>query len=258
MTPQLHWHNRIEDVPPSDAYTMIVANEFFDALPFHIIEKTPQGFREVLVGLENSRSSLSSEPRLDFFLSDTVSPSANLLSASSPRFAQVPDGTRIEISPGSWTVARKIGELIGEEGAGLIIDYGAEHFSGSSFRAFRNHRIVDVFDQPGRSDLTSNVDFAYLKEAILPIAQTLGPMTQRDFLLRMQFNARLQGLVSQAPAKRAEEIQSAGSRLIDPRGMGTQYKIMGVIPQRVEIGNQDVSDFLLYPFKLYTKTARPE
>ena len=83
-------------------------------------------------------------------------------------------------------------------------------------------------------------------------AQSLGPMTQRDFLHRMHFNARLQGLVSQAPAKRVAEVQSAGHRLVDPSGMGTQYKIMGVIPQRAEVDSQ--SDLPLYPFKLSSTT----
>jgi SAM-dependent MidA family methyltransferase len=36
---ELHWHDSIEDVPTTDGvYTMLVAHEFFDALPFHLIE----------------------------------------------------------------------------------------------------------------------------------------------------------------------------------------------------------------------------
>ena len=33
-------------------------------------------------------------------------------------------------------------------------------------KAFKNHEIVDVFHRPGDCDLTVNVDFAYLKEAM--------------------------------------------------------------------------------------------
>ena len=37
--PELHWHESIDDIPASDGvYTMLVAHEFFDALPFHLIE----------------------------------------------------------------------------------------------------------------------------------------------------------------------------------------------------------------------------
>jgi NADH dehydrogenase [ubiquinone] 1 alpha subcomplex assembly factor 7 len=36
---KIHWHDSIDDVPASDGtYTMLVAHEFFDALPFHLIE----------------------------------------------------------------------------------------------------------------------------------------------------------------------------------------------------------------------------
>lgn len=36
----------------------------------------------------------------------------------------------------------------------------------STTQAFRKHKVVEVFDEPGSSDLTANVDFAYLKEAM--------------------------------------------------------------------------------------------
>lgn len=33
-------------------------------------------------------------------------------------------------------------------------------------KAFKNHQIVDVFEKPGTADLTANVDFEYLREAL--------------------------------------------------------------------------------------------
>lgn len=39
-------------------------------------------------------------------------------------------------------------------------------YTTNALQAFRKHKIVDVFDQPGSSDLTANVDFAYLKESL--------------------------------------------------------------------------------------------
>ena len=36
---EIHWHDSIDDVPAaSGIYTMLVAHEFFDALPFYLIE----------------------------------------------------------------------------------------------------------------------------------------------------------------------------------------------------------------------------
>ena len=34
------------------------------------------------------------------------------------------------------------------------------------FQAFKDHKIVSVFHRPGECDLTTNVDFAFLKEAV--------------------------------------------------------------------------------------------
>jgi len=37
--------------------------------------------------------------------------------------------------------------------------------------AFKQHRQVDVFKDPGKCDLTANVDFALLKEALQDIGR---------------------------------------------------------------------------------------
>lgn len=36
---EIHWHNSINEIPSSPSeYTMLVAHEFFDALPIHILQ----------------------------------------------------------------------------------------------------------------------------------------------------------------------------------------------------------------------------
>lgn len=36
---ELYWHDSIDDIPQdSGEYTMLVAHEFFDALPIHVVE----------------------------------------------------------------------------------------------------------------------------------------------------------------------------------------------------------------------------
>lgn len=245
----LHWHDRIADVPKSDdAFTMVVAHEFFDAIPIHVIEKTPQGFQEVLVDIDRTAQTLTTTPSLlvssspkpkpkpsgfRYVLSGPISPLAHTLAQSSPRFAQMPIGSRIEVSPSSWGIARTIGELVkgGGAGAGLIVDYGDDRAFGSSFRAFHKHKIVDVFHQPGLCDLTANVDFAYLKEALETVsASTHGPITQKDFLKGMGALVRLQRLLEWAKddEERRERIVKGAQRLMDPLGMGTQYKLLGI------------------------------
>ena len=56
---QVHWHTSIGKIPPSSTeYTMLVAHEFFDALPIHVlqvIQPFPPSFKRgfVLIYLEN-------------------------------------------------------------------------------------------------------------------------------------------------------------------------------------------------------------
>lgn len=44
----------------------------------------------------------------------------------------------MEIAPDSWQIMRRIGEVLGAEGAGggagLVVDYGGDQSFGSSFR----------------------------------------------------------------------------------------------------------------------------
>jgi len=35
-----------------------------------------------------------------------------------------------------------------------------------NLQAFKNHEIVDIFQEPGNCDITANVDFAYLRESM--------------------------------------------------------------------------------------------
>jgi NADH dehydrogenase [ubiquinone] 1 alpha subcomplex assembly factor 7 len=256
---ELHWHDSIEDVPAADGvYTMLVAHEFFDALPFHLIEKTHQGWKEVLITSSSdpaakpilrpsddstppqfSNSPLTtpshdrspSQTRFRPVLATEPSPVSTLLGASSPRFSSLPIGARIEVSAASFRIARKLGELIslGAGGSALIIDYGTNHAVGNSFRAFKDHALADPFDSPGHADLTANVDFAYLAEALAGTATTHGPLSQRSFLLQMGINTRVAALQRAAALpERGVALGKAAARLVDGTGMGKEYRVMGV------------------------------
>ena len=64
-----------------------------------------------------------------------------MLGLSSPRFEKLPAGSRIEVSPASFKIARQIGGLLHDSadrahtaGSALIVDYGGDKVFGSSFR----------------------------------------------------------------------------------------------------------------------------
>lgn len=55
-----------------------------------------------------------------------------------------------------------------------------------ALQAFKDHKIVDVFHRPGECDLTTNVDFAYLKEAM----SDLGTLSKDPFARRSPLTDR--------------------------------------------------------------------
>ncbi|KAN0113582.1 DUF185 domain containing protein [Russula decolorans] len=246
---ELHWHDSIEDIPTTDGvYTMLVAHEFFDALPFHLVEKSHQGWKEVLItstpdpaaktilrpsGDDSSRdqSSFTSQTRFRPVLATEPSPVSTLLGSSSPRFSSLPIGARIEVSAASFRIAHKLGTLIsqGAGGSALIVDYGTDHAVENSFRAFKSHALAHPFDCPGQADLTVNVDFAYLAEALAGTATTHGPLLQRSFLSHMGIGTRVAALQRTAASpERGVALEKAAARLVDGAGMGREYKVMGV------------------------------
>ncbi|EIW57294.1 DUF185-domain-containing protein [Trametes versicolor FP-101664 SS1] len=259
---QLHWHDAVDQVPhDSSKFTLVLAHEFFDALPFHLLQKTHHGWQEVLIasGPDAAAKTIlrpGHNSPLDFgtkappliagarfrqVLSPSPTPSSTLLGLSSARFQKLPVGSRIEVSPASFKIARQVGELLrdGESeetrsaGSALIIDYGGEKVYGNSFRAFKDHKIVDAFHRPGECDLTVNVDFAYLKDATADLVTHHGPLSQSMFLHRMGLQARLDALTTSAKTdERKKQIEQAAKRLVDPTGMGTQYQIMGMTGKR--------------------------
>lgn len=106
---------------------------------------------------------------------------------------------------------------------------------------------MDVFHQPGQCDLTANVDFAYLKEAMEDLGastglfsmvffvsynesvSTHGPIPQGAFLTGMGLEVRMDALVKSAKnEERCVDIQNAAQRLIDPVGMGKEYNVLGI------------------------------
>lgn len=109
-------------------------------------------------------------------------------------------------------------------------------------QGFRNHKIVDIFDEPGSSDLTANVDFTYLSESLSTTgSHSIGPIPQARFLLGLGLEPRMSKLLETASGERKEDIRKGATRLIDTLGMGSQYQVMGIEPGESGAGE-------VYPF----------
>jgi NADH dehydrogenase [ubiquinone] 1 alpha subcomplex assembly factor 7 len=215
ITVPVFWHERFDAVPQGPL--IIIANEFFDALPIRQYRCGAKGWRERLVGLDE-------EGHLAFGLSEPVE--------ASLRFA-APDGAILEICSDGLALARDIGlRLVTHGGAALVIDYGhARQGFGDTLQAVRKHRFVGPLAEPGEADLTAHVDFAALGQAAQAAgARVHGPAIQGDFLRALGIEGRAQKLKAQATPAQAAAIDAALERLTGEGAgeMGVLFKAMAM------------------------------
>jgi NADH dehydrogenase [ubiquinone] 1 alpha subcomplex assembly factor 7 len=206
------WHERFDAVPAGPM--LLVANEFFDALPVRQFEKTLQGWRERMVGLAADGATLI------FALAPGATPFARFLPDAA-------EGAQAEISEASRALAAAIGARVMRDGGwALIVDYGYESGSAATLQAVRGHKGASVLDEPGETDLSAHVDFAAVAAAAE--APTFGPVSQADFLRRLGLPQRAETLKARASVGQRREIDVTLARLIGPDQMGTLFRVMAV------------------------------
>lgn len=206
------WHERFDTVP--EGPLLLVANEFFDALPVRQFHCTPRGWVERMVGLDQDGA-------LRLALAPGVTPFARLL----PKAAA---GSEAEISESGRTLAAAIGARIRQAGGwALIIDYGGETAGrAASLQAVRNHRDADLLERPGETDLSAHVDFGALTDAAgVP---SFGPVDQGAFLRALGIRERGEMLKRRATPQQARAIDAASARLIAPDQMGTLFRVLAL------------------------------
>ena len=195
---------------------IVVANEFFDAMPIHQLIWREQWF-ERYVG---AKWHFVEQPiELVTWLNENAVPAAEYYLSMQPTIA----GSILEIAPASLCIIRQLAMLITQQsGALLAIDYGytrnAQVPVGDSLQAVRAHQYSELFADIGHSDITAHVDFSALQAAV-GIAP--GPvMTQQEFLER-------QGILLRAAVLgKQQDVSLELKRLLDPGQMGTLFKAL--------------------------------
>jgi NADH dehydrogenase [ubiquinone] 1 alpha subcomplex assembly factor 7 len=222
----VHWHDAVTALP--DGPSLIIANEFFDALPIHQFVATDAGWRERLVGLAaNDEDSAAAD--LEFRCAPGPTPSLALVDALAITGAP---GAVAETCPAAISIAGAIADRIAADGgAALIIDYGDGGGTGDSLQAVHRHQPCDALAHPGECDLTAHVDFAAVARAATEAgAATYGPVPQGRFLQALGIVARAAALARDATHEQAADIDAALARLTDADQMGTLFKVLAIGP----------------------------
>jgi len=212
----VRWINDLGKFHPPGGFTFIVANEFFDALPFHRVVNRNGRLEEIYVGHENGffeQTGLLSRPLASFL-------------DEHPIFFPE-DHRELEATPAAAPLVKAASTFAGK-GCFLVFDYGyhqaeiaAGRFFHGSMLGYRDRRIrEDLFTSLGNTDITHHVNFDHLAALFEKEGwRKDGEIEQHRFLLRAGALNRLSGMTVQ------ERISLKW--LITPEGPGSAISVLG-------------------------------
>ena len=197
LHPEVSWHESIE-LPPKPL--LLIANEFFDALPIRQFVSEGKEIRERMVTVEDGELAFTPASPV---LSERCQPALDIVSRLSKHIATY-------------------------GGIALIIDYG--YLGGSradTLQALKSHEYVDPLKDVGDADLTAHIDFNALKEAAKSGgAAAYGVISQGMFFSRLGALVRAQMLCKKATEEQKDAIMSGVSRIVAPEQMGDLFKVL--------------------------------
>lgn len=210
----------IEDISelPGGQPLIVIANEFFDALPIRQYQKLNGKWHERAIGLKNAKRTMGLAP--------TPFPSEHLPA----EIRDAADDAVWEAGMAGLKLMQDITTHLNKDsGALLAIDYGYDTTqTGDTFQAIENHEYVDPLANPGKADLTAHVDFAALARAAKVAGATPHPLiTQNDFLRALGIADRTETLAKANP-NLAQDIIGGAERLVSPEQMGKLFKVLCV------------------------------
>lgn len=213
----------LPDAPPVAG--VVVANEYLDALPFHIYvgrAATAHGAAERCVGVNEENVLVWVEVPLGESEATRVR----------ARFgAPLTEGQRAEACFAADLWPHELAKII-NCGLVVMIDYGREGVdlrdaasrAAGTALAYQGHRATDdLLSDPGGRDLTAHVDLTALRTAASSAGLTLITSTSQAALLAgAGLNDEIERIRRgpEATLEGAIALRSALARLMNPRGMG--------------------------------------
>lgn len=194
-------HESLDWLYELDAPLVVIANEFFDALPVQQYVYKDEQWYEVHVGLDTDEALI---------------------------WVYVPCGEVIshaEIQPGLSEFLEPIYSAIHRcGGATVFIDYGYWEGQGDTLQAVYQHQKVSPLVYPGLADLSVHVNFKNMAVQAEEMGLQYTYTTQRKFLIDLGIVLR----ANQGYNPNSETIQKAVHRLIASSEMGHVFKVLEV------------------------------
>jgi len=228
------WRERLVDVAVRDEgearearekVHMSVARRYASAEPIADAASSAVPSSSSTPSLPSSEGRKEKLPRLRFVLPPDTTPAIRALlrvdsrgkpivDGDHPERAEslnsLPVGSIIEACPEALLLAQDVADRIEKcRGAALIIDYGGDGSSGGdTLRGFRRHAQVHPLSRPGETDVTADVDFGALREAV-------NSRMELEESLERKLRQQRQGVRSSSSGSDEAKINSAEGNNLD-------------------------------------------
>jgi SAM-dependent MidA family methyltransferase len=201
---------------------VVLANEFFDALPLKIYTRRNSQIMEVFVDLSG-----------DSFI-EVHRPAGEPEDIQADILSRIPEGFRTEISLHWYHWLERIGRVL-RRGYLLLLDYG-ELIDGllvpwrmeGTLRCYQRHQVdTNPYENPGKKDITAHVNFSLIQSWALKADLKVQSFTsQSSFLIKSGILDLLAQQMDQLPEREATGLWLTVKNLIHEEGMGEIFKAM--------------------------------
>ena len=224
-TENIEWINNLNT--KNKTPFILLANEFFDALPIKQIQLTNDGWRERLIGYDSKKN-------LFYF---TLSNRPTLLEKFIPKKLK---GFRIgqifEIPTQMIIILNEVFKQIEKsESSILLFDYKKEKKVGNSLKSIKHHQIINPLESPGKSDLSVHIDFDLIKEMSKDYKiNSHGPIAQNKFLINLGILERARMLKKNATEHQNNQINFGLDLLLNKKKMGDIFNVMSLTNTKIK------------------------
>jgi NADH dehydrogenase [ubiquinone] 1 alpha subcomplex assembly factor 7 len=212
----IKWVSSLKEI--NNLPSIFLANEFFDAIPIKQFLKLKNVWFEKFVHTSNKNNLSFVNEKIDI---EILEKKTHFKISKKQNF--------IEYSPLGTKYIMNIFKFIKENKGGLlIIDYG--YFSKKmkdTLQAIHKKKYSKVLENIGKSDITYNINFYYIKKMAQKIKKLNVSFTsQKKFLIKMGIQQRAEIISKNKNFTEKVDIFYRLKRLIHEKEMGDLFKVM--------------------------------
>ena len=211
------WHKEVASLP--DQPMLVLANEFFDALPIY------QFAYDAHDGVWHERRLALADGQLKFVLEPPSSSCLALALDKKPIFS----GAVLEICPQATSIMGFISEKISKNGGSiLIIDYGyLQRPHLSTLQAVKQHQFWPILEDLGQADITAYVDFG----ALIAVASAYDNLEIKELISQSEFLSQIgiEEMVRDLSSRKTIDsalVDKAADILTSRSFMGELFKVL--------------------------------